>query len=118
MHCTASGKLFLAFAHESDRRQLLERLALEPLTPKSITSHERLDAELRHIRAQEISVDDEEFIRGMVAIAVPVKDANGQVLTAIACHAPTAQKTLRELLEHSEAMNAAAQEMAKVFSRR
>jgi len=60
-------------------------------------------------------VDDEEFIRGMVAIAVPVKDAHGQVLAAVACHAATAQRSLQDLLEFKEAMKTAAREMAAVF---
>jgi len=115
IHCTASGKLFLAFMHESHRRQLLDRIALQPLTPKTITDRELLEKELRRIRAQEIGVDDEEFIRGMVAIAVPVKDAHGQVLAAVACHAATAQRSLQDLLEFKEAMKTAAREMAAVF---
>lgn len=115
IHCTASGKLFLAFMQDAHRTQLLNRVVLDPLTPKTITDRDSLDKELRRIRAQEIGVDDEEFIRGMVAIAVPVKDAHGQVLAAVACHAATAQKSLHELLKYKDAMKAAAGEMAAVF---
>jgi len=115
LHCTASGKLFLACMPDMQRQQMLDRIELEQLTPRTICEREKLDEALRRIRAQRIGIDDEEFVRGMVAIAVPVVDADGDVLAAVACHAATAEKNLRELLEFTEPMRQAAREMGEVF---
>ncbi|TEA79858.1 IclR family transcriptional regulator [Allopusillimonas ginsengisoli] len=116
LHCTASGKLFLAFAPDIERQQILNRVALKALTPKTIVDRQQLDAELRHIRSLGIGIDNEEFVRGMVAIAVPVHDAQEQVIAAVACHAATAQKSLQELLEYTEPMRQAAKAMTAVLS--
>ena len=116
MHCTASGKLFLALAHKTHQLQMLSRLTLTSLTPKTITSQEALVAALQQIRTREIGVDDEEFIRGMVAVAVPVKNTSGDVIAAVACHAPTAQKSLNQLLAYAEPMQAAANEITHMLS--
>ncbi len=115
LHCTASGKLFLAFAPEIERRQILDRIALDRLTPKTIVDRHGLETELKRIRGLGIGIDDEEFVRGMVAIAVPVFNRQEQVIAAVACHAATAQKSLHELLGYAEPMRQAARAMAAVF---
>ena len=78
LHCTASGKLFLASMTAARRDALIERPRLEALTPTTITSPEQLRAECDAIAARGYSTDREEFIAGLNAAAVPVKDAQGQ----------------------------------------
>ncbi|NYT76303.1 IclR family transcriptional regulator [Alcaligenaceae bacterium] len=116
LHCTASGKLFLAVAPQLERRQMLDRIALPALTPKTITERVLLERELLRLRALGMGVDNEEFVRGMVAIAVPVMDKHDNVIAAVACHSATAQKSLQELLGYTEPLRQAAREMAEVFS--
>ncbi len=117
LHCTASGKLFLALAPDVQRRQMLDRITLEALTPRTIADRTRLEAELQGIRSQRIGIDNEEFVRGMVAIAVPVQDEQGHVVAALACHAATAQRSMAELLQFAGPMREAAAEMAGLFKR-
>lgn len=116
LHCTASGKLFLAFTGEPQQQKILDRLTLSALTPSTITDRTKLEAELRRTRAQRLGIDDQEFVRGMVAIAVPVMDARSAVIAAVACHAATAQKSLRELLEFTEPMWAASEAISALFA--
>jgi Transcriptional regulator len=116
LHCTASGKLFLALMPDIQRKEILDRIELSPYTPKTLQDRAALEASLQRIRIQGVGVDDEEFVRGMVAIAVPVKDAHDRVLAAIACHTPTAQRPMSKLLDYVEPMRKAAQEMTEVFS--
>ena len=115
LHCTASGKLFLALAGDLQRRQMLDRIELTRCTPKTLCDRQALENELQRIRTQGIGVDDEEFVRGMVAIAVPVHNEQGQVLAAIACHTPTAQRTLAELLRYVTPMRDASRGMSAIF---
>ncbi|MFZ1499289.1 MAG: IclR family transcriptional regulator, partial [Giesbergeria sp.] len=42
LHCTASGKLFLAFMDEPQREAMLRTLPLPPITPHSITTADTL----------------------------------------------------------------------------
>ena len=115
MHCTASGKLFLALMPEVQRKGVLDRIELSSYTPKTILERPTLESALKRIRIQGVGVDDEEFVRGMVAIAVPVQDPQGNVLAAIACHTPTAQRSMTKLMDYVEPMRKAAREMAEVF---
>lgn len=116
LHCTASGKLFLAATPRHYLLQILDRIELTALTPKTITSRKMLEAELERIRLQNIGIDDGEFVRGMVAIAVPVLDSRNTIVAAIACHAPTAQKSLSELMEFTGPMQKASAEMSAILT--
>lgn len=116
LHCTASGKLFLAFKSDHHRQDILDRINLEALTPSTLTDRDALEQNLRRTRIDQLGIDNEEFVRGMVAIAVPVQDKNGGVIAAVACHAASAQKSLNELLEFIPPMRQAARDMAALFS--
>lgn len=115
LHCTASGKLFLAFTPEPALGNLLRRLELRRMTPKTITDHDTLAAALPVMRAQKLGIDDEEFVVGMVAVAVPVRDSDGSMMAALACHAPTAQASLRHLKDQVPRMRSAARELADIL---
>lgn len=112
LHCTASGKLFLSQMGTAERRGLIARLRLERLTPQTICRADDLERELDRLAARAIGIDDEEFIRGMVAVAVPVRDKHGQCVAAVACHAPTARLRLEDLLSNLPALRLAADRIA------
>ncbi|MFA5521819.1 MAG: IclR family transcriptional regulator [Castellaniella sp.] len=116
LHCTASGKLFLAFTPQPRYGQLLSRLVLERMGPKTIISHAALESALHWVRSREIGIDDEEFVVGMVAVAVPVRNPQGDVIAALACHAPTAQASLENLISHVGPMRIAADQIARILS--
>ncbi len=116
LHCTASGKLFLAMLPEIHRKSLLDRLPLAALTPRTITDRQRLEHELGLIAQQRIGTDNEEFVRGMVAIAVPVRDDKGRVIAAVACHAPTATHSFSDLFSFSSLMNDTAAAIGQVLA--
>ena len=101
LHCTASGKLYLACLPGAARATLLAALDLPALTPRTITCRTALGAALDAGRAEDLGLDDEEFVQGMVAVAVPVRGKGGEFLAALAIHAPTVrhnQESLRALL--------------------
>lgn len=100
LHCTASGKLFLSQMPVVQCQELLATLDCSRKTAHTITQPDALLAEIERTRKRGIGVDNEEFISGMVAIAVPVRDARGQCVAAVACHTPTARMTLSDLLTH------------------
>jgi len=111
MHCTASGKLFLSRLPLLDQRKSLSLMSLKRLTPKTITDIDLLEAELKRLKVRGIGVDNEEFVRGMVAIAVPICAHDGRTVAAVACHAPTARQSLDQLMEIIPKLQAAATEL-------
>ncbi len=95
LHCTASGKLFLSAMTSDERETVLEGMELTACTPRSLTTLPRLMREVKRIAERGYSLDNEEFITGLVAVAVPVVDKRGQTVAALACHAPVARLDLR-----------------------
>lgn len=116
MHCTASGKLFLASMNRLERGRVLARLPLTRNTPRTLTDPARLEDELERLAARGIGIDNEEFVRGMSAVAVPVRDAQDRVVAAVACHAPTARLMLDDLLRAVPVLQGAAQSMSAVLA--
>ncbi len=55
--------------------------------------------------------DRAEFIAGLIAVAVPVRDGDGSVRAAIAVHAPEARMSLRRAVGQLAAMRTAAKRM-------
>jgi DNA-binding IclR family transcriptional regulator len=116
LHCTASGKLFLSQMTALERNALLERLVLTKMTHRTLPNPKALAAELEQLAVRGIGIDNEEFVRGMVAIAVPVRDpASQRVLAALAVHAPTARATLEELLESVDLVKQTASRLAPLL---
>jgi len=115
LHCTASGKLFLAQLPAAQCLSLIQRLDCERKTAHTLTDRSALLAEIERIRKRGIGTDNEEFINGMVAIAVPVRNAQGQCVAAVACHTPTARLSLTELLAHAPMIERTAKLVAQLL---
>lgn len=87
-HCTASGKTFLATLPLVDRRATVESLELAKLTANTIDRPSVLLDELARIENQGFAIDNEEFMEGMVAIAVPIRDGSDRYVASLAFHGP------------------------------
>lgn len=115
IHCTASGKLFLATMSAERRDLLLASITLDRVTENSLTDVAALRAECDRIVAADYSLDREEFIVGLVAIAVPVRDADGRVRAALATHAPRARMSVEQAEAYLPAMQEAARRMGRLL---
>jgi DNA-binding IclR family transcriptional regulator len=87
VHCTASGKVILAFAAEEVRARLLAR-PLERRTPRTIVDRDELEAQLAEVREQGYARTFEELEVGLNAIAAPVRSAGREVLGAVDVSGP------------------------------
>lgn len=115
LHCSAIGKLYLALASSPRRRRLLESLDLRRFTDTTITDAKRLDAELRQIRKEQVSFDREEYLVGVICMAVPVAGKSGELLAALAIQAPEARMNVQTARRHLPALRRAADEIAGIF---
>ena len=115
LHCTASGKLFLAQMPQAVRDALIAQLPLPKMTRNTIASAKGLRAECERIAQQGYSCDREEFIAGLIAVAVPVHADDGSARAAIAVHAPTARMSLKQALEKLPFLQAAAERMGRLL---
>lgn len=74
MHVTSIGKLYLALMPPDDADAVLAEAKLEKLTDRSLISRAQIDSELDRIRDRGHSINDEESVAGVVAVAVPVRE--------------------------------------------
>jgi len=113
LHCTATGKLFLAYMKPGQRRRMLKSLKLKAHTDCTITDLDQLETELDSIVENGFGFDTGEYLEGMIAIAVPVINLQGQTIMALAIHAPSARKSLNELRQYLPVLRSAAAQMAE-----
>ncbi len=117
LYCTGSGKLFLAFSENYERdlnRYLLEN-RLEPRTPGTLTTPQALREELRRIRERGYSFDNEEMEEGVVCVAAPVFDRQGQLLAAISVSGPTSRMLGSDVARVIEPVQTSATEISTVL---
>lgn len=107
-HCTASGKTFLASLAPKKRTAMVEALTLTKMTPHTLDDGVALLKELKTIRQQGYSLDREEFMEGMIAIAVPVTDPHGRFVAGLAYHGPSQRMTLPDAIARKELLQDAA----------
>ncbi|MEZ5739816.1 MAG: IclR family transcriptional regulator [Burkholderiaceae bacterium] len=76
LHCSASGKLFLAQMPDAQRRRILDAGPLQRFTAQTLVTAPALEAELARVRSDGFAIDDEELLEGLVCVAVlvPVLD--------------------------------------------
>jgi DNA-binding IclR family transcriptional regulator len=117
VHCSASGKLFLAWMGARQRSRLLNSLALTRYTAATLTQRESLDAQLKAIRRDGHAVDAEEFVEGLICVAVPVLTADSrQVRCALALQAPAARMPLAQARLQLPRLQQAAQALARTLN--
>lgn len=115
LHCSASGKLFLSQLAREKRRSILETLTLKRYTDNTITHIDVLDAELDRIQVSQVSLDNEEYLTGLMCIAVPVPDSSGRSVASLAVQAPIARLTASRAMEYVPTLRRAALAMAETF---
>src|SRR6476660_8357076 len=118
LHRSAIGKLYLALAPSARRRRLLQSLELRRFTSTTLTDATQLEAELRQIRKEQVSFDRQEYLVGVVCMAVPVIGKNGELLAALAIQAPQARMNVQTARRHLPALRQAAEELAGIFQDR
>ena len=83
-HCTAVGKVLLAFGAAA-----LPDAPLEALTEQTIVDPERLAAELATVRRGGTAAAVDELELGLTAVAAPVRGEGGEVVAAVTVSGPT-----------------------------
>jgi DNA-binding IclR family transcriptional regulator len=114
-HCSAIGKLLLAYLPAKSRRRLLASASLKRYTPHTVTDPARLEQELASIRAEGLATNDQEYMVGLLGIAVPIRDNVGEVAAALAVHAPLARMGEAEARAHLPELREAAEALCRAF---
>ncbi len=116
-HCTASGKMYLSTLRTDYLERFLRSYHLEQKTERTLTDPKELEAELARTRERGYSTDDQEFMAGMTAIAVPILDDRGRLLSTLSIHAPEQRRHVTELKGYLAELQKAAAELSQIVGR-
>ncbi len=91
-HCTALGKVLLAFADGAVRERFdatwVAEGKLAPRTIHTLVDREKFFEHLRGVAAEGFAIDSEECELGLACVAAPVTDASGRVVAALSASGP------------------------------
>jgi len=114
-HCTAAGKVLLAY-RDAWRRSVLAT-PLQRCTERTVTDPTALDGELNRVRRQGYALEDGEHLDGVRGAAAPVVGPDGAVLAAISVVALKPQLLDREVKDVRSAARQASEAVAAAVER-
>ena len=116
VHCSASGKLLLAGMAPSQRQRLLAHAPLEAFTPKTLTDLDALEEEIKQVKRQGYALDNEEFLPGLLCVAVLVPSISGRSNLCVAVQAPIMRLSPAKALSLLPALQRAADALSRIES--
>ena len=87
-HCSAVGKVLLAFRPWEEVAAMAVQKGLPALTPHTITDLGRLREELELVRQRGYAFDIEEAVLELCCVAAPIRDHRGHVVAAMSLSVP------------------------------
>jgi len=97
-HCTAMGKVLLAWKSNKEIERFLDDTELERMTPNTIVDKDQLRESLLEVRRNGWSLDDEESTKMVRAVGAPIRDQSGAVCAGLSICTLTEIDDLEELL--------------------
>lgn len=115
LHCTSSGQVHLAGLPDEELQVFLNTGPWDALTPRTIVEPQVLMERIRKVRAQGYAANESEYIFGVVGAAVPVHNADGQVVAALTISAPRIRRSLEEIVDFVPLLKSYAYRVGKVI---
>lgn len=115
-YCTASGKMYLSSLRPAYLDRFLSRLKLERHAPGTFMNKDALRLEIERTRDRGYSKDNEEFMEGMSAVAVPILDPQNRLVSTLSVHAPLQRLKLSDLEAKIDTLRSGAEELSKLIS--
>ena len=112
IHASASGKMIASQYGQTPRRRLLTSSLLREFTPHTLTDPAEIEAELDAARRSGYALDRQEYLEGLVCLAVLIPTDIGRSNQALAVQAPVIRKSIDDLVELLPVVREAAQRMA------
>lgn len=83
VHCTAMGKVLVAWLSEKEIDRILANTEFTKYTPNTVTTPEEIKKALIEVRARGWATDDEESSKMVRCVAAPVRDSLGKIRAAL-----------------------------------
>jgi DNA-binding IclR family transcriptional regulator len=115
-HCTATGKALIAWLTPPERRALLGP-KLPRHTPRTICTWTELERDLAITRRRGYALGLEELEPGLIAVAAPIPNHDGQVVATVSVSGPSMRLTPAKVAEYAGWVVASANEIAERLRR-
>jgi DNA-binding IclR family transcriptional regulator len=83
LHCMAMGKACLSAMPRDVYPRAISRLSFDQRTPNSIPNLKALEADLENTRRRGYSINNEEYILGIISIGAPLFNGENKLLGAV-----------------------------------
>lgn len=113
VHCSAVGKVLVAFKDKEELRELLQGYHYNAQTQNTITTEEDFLAELEQVKKHGYSVDNQENEMGVRCVAVPIRNHTGQVIAAVSMSTLATRIDDAELKKFIEMLKKEEQEISQ-----
>lgn len=87
-YCTGLGKAMIAFMPQKKIQEIMKDVEFVQYTDKTVADIDKLMEQLKEIKAQGYSIDDEEYVEGLKCVAAPIFNYSGDVIAAISVAVP------------------------------
>lgn len=112
---TAGGKMYLSSLSDTMLDRIIRNTRLQRYTANTLVSHGALKEELRTTAKRGYALDNEEYIEGMVALAVPIVDKRGKLYATLSFHAPSMRVPFSAMYEFLPQLEAASLQMSELL---
>jgi IclR family transcriptional regulator, KDG regulon repressor len=107
LHCTAVGKVMLAYLTPEEQDRIISQIDLKRLTPNSVGNVQELKTELYRVRKNGYACDLEEHELHIRCVAAPIWDHTGSVQSSVSITAPTLRMPVTRLRQLAPLIQAA-----------
>jgi IclR family pca regulon transcriptional regulator len=116
-YCTSMGRVMLAALHEDRAREVLNAAPMNARTSFTLTDIDNVMKELEQVRRQGFASVDQEVEIGLRSIAVPLKNARGNVVAALNTGLPVSPDTMPALIDrYLEPLLQVSGELSRILS--
>jgi DNA-binding IclR family transcriptional regulator len=109
----SAGKVLLAYATDSVRQSILQRLRLVPLTKNTIVDRDALERELDKVRHAGYATSRGERIDGAAGLSIPILDADGLIIAALSILGPADRLPDERLLSYLPLLRKCGENLAE-----
>jgi IclR family KDG regulon transcriptional repressor len=112
-YCTGLGKVLLAWLPDDELNGILKEVKMVQYTENTISKLPTLKQELKKIREQGFSIDNQEHERGILCTAAPVRNQAGRVAAAISITWPIIRNDEGRMEEYQRLIMEAAEQISR-----
>ncbi len=88
IHCTGIGKAYLPFMAEDEIGEILDNTNYKKFTKYTVEDKDALREILEETKQRGYSIDDEEYVIGLICFGAPIFDYHGNPIAAISISCP------------------------------